>query len=50
MEIGKEPFKQAKEPREKGKFAKVIHNRLILFDARQHSSEFDAANEEQEVS
>ena len=36
MEIRKELFKQAKELRKKGKFAKIIHNRLISFDARQN--------------
>ena len=46
MEIRKELFKQAKELRKKGKFAKVIHNRLISFDVRQNPSEFDAGNEE----
>ena len=50
MEIRKELFKQAKELRKKGKFAKVIHNLLISFDARQNPSEFDAGNEEQEAS
>ena len=42
MEIKKELLKQAKELRKKRKFAKVIHNRLISFDARQNPSEFDA--------
>ena len=32
MEIRKKLFKQDKELRKKGKFAKVIHNRLISFD------------------
>ena len=45
MEIRKGFFKQAKELREKGKFAKVIHNWLISFDARQNPSEFDACND-----
>ena len=36
----KELFKQAKELRKKGKFAKVIHNLLISFDVRQNPSEF----------
>ena len=44
MEIRKELFKPAKEPRKKGKFAKVIHNQLIVFDARQFPSEFNAGN------
>ena len=46
MEIRKELFKQAKELRKKGKFAKVIHNRLISFDVRQNPWQFDASNEE----
>ena len=50
MEIRKELFKQAKELKKKEKFAKVIHNRLISFDARQNPPEFDASNEEQEAS
>ena len=49
MELRKELFKQVKELRKKGKFAKVIHNRLIPFDARQNPSEFDAGNEKQEA-
>ena len=49
-EIRKEFFKQGKELRTKEKFPKVIHNRLISFDARQNPSEFDAGNEEQDVS
>ena len=36
MEIRKELFKQAKELKKKGKLVKVIHNRLISFDARQN--------------
>ena len=36
--------------RKKGKFAKVIHNRVISFDARQILSELHAGNEEQEAS
>ena len=36
MEIRKKLFKQAKELRKKGKFANVILNRLISFDARQN--------------
>ena len=50
MEIRKELFKQAKELKKKEKFAKVIHDRLISFDARQNPPEFDADNEEQEAS
>ena len=51
MKIRKlELFKQAKELRKKGKFAIVIYNWLILFDARQNSLEFDVVNEEQEAS
>ena len=50
MEIRKELSKQAKKLLKKGKFGKVIHNRLISFDARQNPSEFDAGNEEQEAS
>ena len=49
MELRKELFKQAKELRKNGKFVKVIHNRLIPFDARQNPSEFDAGNEKQEA-
>ena len=45
MEIRKELFEQAKELRKKWKFAKVIHNQLISFDARQNPSEFDAGDE-----
>ena len=44
MEIGKELFKQANELRKKRKFAKEIHNRLIIFDARQNPSEFDTGS------
>ena len=33
MEIRKELFKQAMGLRRKGKFAKVIHNRLISLEA-----------------
>ena len=50
MEIRKELFKQAKKLRKKGKFSKVKHNRLISFDTRQNSSEFDTGNEEQAFS
>ena len=49
MEIRKELFKQVKELRKKGKSAKVLHNWLISFDARQNPSHFDAGNEEQEA-
>ena len=49
MEIGKELSKQAKELRKRGKFAKVIHNWLISFDARQNPSELEASNEEEEA-
>ena len=46
MKIRKELLKQAKELRKKGKFVKVINNRLISFDARQNPSEVDAGNED----
>ena len=50
MEIRKEHLKQAKELRKKGKFVKIIQNRLISFDARQNPSEFYVGNEEQGAS
>ena len=50
MEVRKELFRQVKELRKTEKFAKVIHNQLILFDERQNPSEFNAGNEEQETS
>ena len=50
MEIRKELFKQAYKLWKKGKFAKVMYNRLISFVARQNLSEFDAGNEEHQAS
>ena len=46
----KELFKQANELRKNEKFATLIRNRLISFDARQNSSEFHAGNEEWKTS
>ena len=45
MERRKELFKQANKLKIKGKFAKIIHNRLISFDARKNPSEIDPCNE-----
>ena len=50
MEVRKELLKQAKELKKKEKNLKVIHSRIISFDTRQNPSQFDAGNEEQEVS
>ena len=51
MELRKEIFKKAiKKLRKNKKFAKVIHNWLVSFDARQSPTEFDTGNEEQEIS
>ena len=50
MREGRNSLNKQKVLWKKGKFAKVIHNRLISFDPRQNPSEFDASNEEQEAS